>query len=182
MKHEFAARTLNVAAFAGNNERHTGHERLARFERLMEETQGLGGETPVAYSLQGTVQPDAAGKDEPWLHLAADATLTLVCQRCLGPVDVAVSFERDFRFVATEELALVEDEESEEDVLVISKSFNLLELIEDELLMAMPPMPKHDVCPQPVKLQAADAAFQESAEEKPNPFAVLQQLKKKDAG
>jgi uncharacterized protein len=182
MKQEFAPRTLNVAAFAANNESHTGDERLAQFGRLMEESQGLGGETLVAYSLQGSLQSDAAGKDEPWLHLAASATLSMVCQRCLGPVDVPVAFERDFRFVATEELAEVEDEESEEDVLVLSKSFNLLDLMEDELLMAMPPVPKHEICPKPVKLQATDAAFEETPSEKPNPFAVLQQLKNKDVG
>ena len=177
MKHEFEARTLNVAAFAVNGESHTGDERLARFGRLMEETRGLGGETLVSYSVQGSVQQDAAGQDEPWLHLAAQATLSLICQRCLSPVDVPVAFERDFRFVPTEELAAVEDEESEEDVLVLSKSYNLLELIEDELLMAQPPVPKHEVCPQPVKLQVADADFVAEPEGKPNPFAVLQQFK-----
>jgi uncharacterized protein len=57
-----------------------------------------------------------------------------------------------------------------------------LELIEDELLMAMPPVPKHENCPKPVKLQAVDAAFEEQPGEKPNPFAMLEQLKKKDAG
>jgi uncharacterized protein len=54
-----------------------------------------------------------------------------------------------------------------------------LELIEDELLMSMPTTPKHDTCPQPVKLQAVDANFAEEASEKPNPFAMLQQLKDK---
>jgi uncharacterized protein len=179
MKHEFAARTLNVAAFAQAGESHTGDERLARFDRLMEETRGLGGESLVSYSVRGDIRPDAAGLDEPWLRLSAQATLSLVCQRCMGPVDVDVAFDREFRFVATEELAEVEDEESEEDVLVLSKTFNLLELIEDELLMSMPTTPKHDTCPQPVKLQAVDANFAEEASEKPNPFAMLQQLKDK---
>ena len=182
MKNEFDARKLPVASFAKGQGTHAGEERLSRFERLMEQSQGLGGETQVSYSVQGNLRPDASGLDEPWLHLAAQATLSLVCQRCLGPVDEAVAFERDFRFVASEELAEVEDEESEEDVLVLSKSFDLLELVEDELLMATPLVSKHGVCPKPVKLQAADPEFVELAQEKPNPFAVLQQLKKKDAG
>ena len=67
---------------------------------------------------------------------------------------------------------------SEEDVLVLSREFNLLELVEDELLMSVPPVPKHEECPAPVKLQAADADFVDAPVEKPNPFAVLQQLKK----
>lgn len=182
MKQEFDPQHLHIAAFAKSQGTYAGEERLSRFERLMEQSQGLGGETLVSYALQGRTQQDAAGADEPWLHLSAQATLTLVCQRCLGPVDEVVSFERDFRFVASEALAEVEDEESEEDVLVLSKSFNVLELIEDELLMSTPLVSKHETCPKPVKLQAADPGFEEPAQEKPNPFAVLQQLKKKDAG
>jgi uncharacterized protein len=181
MKHEFVAQQLPVAAFAHSQGNHAGAEPLSRFERLMEQSQGMGEGHLVTYSVQGSVQPDASGVDEPWLHLSAQATLSLICQRCMGPADIAVGFERDFRFVASEALAEVEDEESEEDVLVLSKSFNLLELIEDELLMATPLVPKHAVCPKPVKLQAADPAFTEVEQEKPNPFAVLQQFKKKDA-
>jgi uncharacterized protein len=182
MKHEFEATHLHIAAFAQSQGTHAGEVRLSRFDRLMEQSKGLGGETFVSYSVQGEMHTDSAGLDEPWLHLSAQATLSLVCQRCMVPVDQAISFERDFRFVASEALAEVEDEESEEDVLVLSKAFNMLELIEDELLMSTPLVPKHEVCPVPVKLQAADPAFVEPAQEKPNPFAMLQQLKKKDAG
>ena len=93
-----------------------------------------------------------------------------------------MDFARDFRFVASEAIAEQEDEESEEDVLVTSKAFDLLELIEDELLMAAPLVPMHTVCPQPLKLQAVDPEFVELPQDKPNPFAVLQQLKKKGPG
>jgi len=182
MKNDFAPRTLHVAAFAQSGGSHAGEERLARFERLMEESRGLGGETWVSYSVSGEIRQDAAGANEPWLNLKAHASLALVCQRCMGPVDVPVEFDRSFRFVATEDLAAVEDEESEEDVLVLSKTFNLLELIEDELLMAMPLSPMHVACPQPVKMQVADAGFEEVEDEKPNPFAVLQKLKDKGLG
>ena len=182
MKHEFDATHLHIAAFAQGEGTHSGEERLSRFERLMEQSQGLGGETFVTYAVEGKTHTDASGADEPWLHLSAEATLSLICQRCLTPVDEVISFERDFRFVASEALAEVEDEESEEDVLVLSKSFNLLELIEDELLMSTPLVPKHEVCPLSVKLHAADPEFVELTQEKPNPFAMLQQLKKKDAG
>ena len=182
MKNEYAPRHLHITAFAKNKATLAGEEKLKMFERLLEESQGLGGETVVTYSAVGEVRPDAAGVDEPWVHLSAQTMLSLVCQRCLGAVDVAVGFERDFRFVASEELAEVEDEESEEDVLVLSKAFDVLELIEDELLMAAPLVPMHEECPKPVKLHAADAGFEEQPEERPNPFAVLQQLKKKGAG
>lgn len=182
MNHEFDPKRLNVVVFAQSGGNCSGAEPLRTFERLVEENGGLAGETTVSFSSQGSSRLDPAGIDEPWLHLSASTTLAQVCQRCMGAVDVLVHFERDFRFVASEALAEVEDEESEEDVLVISKGFNLLELIEDELLMAMPPVPMHAVCPKQVKLLAVDPNFEALGGGLPNPFAALQSLKKKDSG
>ncbi len=178
MNKEFNPQHVHVTAFAQSNGRFAAEERLAHFDRLIEETQGLGGEGWVSYTVQAEMRVDAAGANEPWLHLAGQVTLPLICQRCLGPVDIDVAFERDFRFVASEELAAIEDEESEEDVLALSRDFNLLELLEDELLMAMPSAPTHDVCPVSVKFQAADSDFDAQTAQKPNPFAVLAALKK----
>jgi uncharacterized protein len=182
MKNDFAPKHMNVDTFARGSEKVEGDERLARFDRLLEETLGLGAESPVSYSARGEVRNEGQAGEELWLHLSAHVVLPLICQRCMGPVELPVAMERSFRFVATEELAAIEDEESEEDVLVLSRDFNLLDLIEDELLMALPVVPKHEVCPVAVQLQVADADFVDEPVEKPNPFAVLGQLKKKPVG
>lgn len=179
MKHDYDARHLNVEAFAKAQGTLEGSESLAHFGRLLEEAQGLGAQTPVHFTAKGMTRPDGAPGAQVWLALTAQVALPQTCQRCLGPVELPVSFEREFRFVATEEVAAVEDEESEEDVLALSRDFNLLELVEDELLMALPAVPKHDVCPDAVKLQVADADFADEPAEKPNPFAVLERLKSK---
>lgn len=180
MKNDFAPQHLNVQAFAKAAASLAGQPRLAHFTRLLEETHGMGADLPVVYTARGEVRHEDQPGEEIWLHLAAQVALPLTCQRCLGPVDFPLAFDRSFRFVATEELAAIEDEESEEDVLVLSRDFNVLELIEDELLMAMPAVPKHEVCPVAVKLQVADPDFvEEGPAEKVNPFAVLEQLKKK---
>ena len=178
MKNEYALRHFPVAAFAMSGAVHSGSEKLAAWARVMEETSGVGAETAVDFTLLGEMRRDGAGVDEPWLHLKVRAVLPLQCQRCLGPVDVPLEFERDFRFVATEALAAVEDEESEEDVLVLSPAFDMLELIEDELLMSMPPVPMHAACPRPVKMQAADADFVDVLADKSHPFAALEQFRK----
>jgi uncharacterized protein len=179
MKNDFVATRLNVENFAKAAATLVGDERLARFDRLLEETQGLGAETLVGYSARGEVLHAGEGNEELWVHLVAHTVLPLTCQRCLGPVDVPMDVERSFRFVATEELAEELDEDSEDDILVSSRDFNLLELVEDELLMGLPAVPKHEVCPEPVKMQAVDADFVDEPTEKPNPFAKLEQLKKK---
>lgn len=179
MKHDYDARHLSIEAFAKAGGSIQGSEALAQFDRLQDEAQGLGSQNPVRFRAVGTTRPNGATSEQIWISLSAEVALPQTCQRCLGPVDVPVSFEREFRFVASEEVAAVEDEESEEDVLVLSRDFNLLELVEDELLMALPVVPMHGVCPAGVKLQVADVDFVEEEQEKPNPFAVLGQLKKK---
>lgn len=178
MKHDYDARHLNIEAFAKANGNIAASENLAQFDRLLEEAQGAGPQNPVRFTAKGMTRPNGATSEQIWLALGAEVDLPQTCQRCLGPVDVPVSFEREFRFVASEEVAAVEDEESEEDVLVLSRDFNLLELLEDELLMALPVVPKHDVCPGALKLQVSDPDFAGEEQEKPNPFAVLEQLKK----
>lgn len=179
MKHDYDAQHLNLEAFARAQGSLTGSEELPHFERLQQEAQGVAATSPVRFTAEGQIRSDGGQGEQIWLVLTAEVALPQTCQRCLGPVEVPVLVEREFRFVATEEQAEVEDEDSEEDVLVLSRDFNLLELVEDELLMALPVVPKHDICPSPVKLQAADADFVEEEDKKPNPFAVLQQLKTK---
>jgi uncharacterized protein len=179
MKNIFVAKHLNVEAFASADGRIERDEHLGLFERLMQETQGLGAAGVVSFSADGERRNSGGPKEEIWLHLRATAVLPLTCQRCLGPVELPVTVERSFRFVENEALAAVLDEVSEEDVLALSKDFDLLDLVEDELIMGLPAVPKHDLCPVPVTLQVADAAFADPPVDKPNPFAALEQLKKK---
>jgi len=62
-------------------------------------------------------------------------------------------------------------------LLVTAPQFDVMALLEDELLMALPLVPMHETCPVTPVFSAGDAAV-EAAEAKPNPFAVLGQLKK----
>ena len=95
----------------------------------------------------------------------------------MGPVSIPIDITREFRFVANEEEAAAQDDDSEEDLLVSSREFNLAELIEDELLMGLPLIPRHDVCPTPIKLEAVDPDFEATSLVKPNAFAALAQLR-----
>ena len=62
-------------------------------------------------------------------------------------------------------------------MLVISRDFDALSLVEDELILALPLVPRHEVCPQALPVDAVDEAF-EAASQRPNPFAALAALKK----
>jgi len=167
---------MDVKAFAQSASEIAGHNLLSKYERLMQETQGLGSDRLLNWSARGEFRTDEAGAGQVWLHLTVDVSLPLTCQRCLGPVDIAVLVNQSFRFVDSEEAAEAQDEEAEEDVLVLSQDFNLADLIEDEVLMALPVVPRHEECPVDVKLAAVDPGFDAASSEKRNPFAVLAKL------
>jgi uncharacterized protein len=95
----------------------------------------------------------------------------------MAAVSTALAVEQWYRFVESEEVAMAEDDESEEDLLVMLPQFDLLTLLEDELLMALPLVPMHESCPVMPVFSAGDPAV-EVDQAKPNPFAVLSQLKK----
>lgn len=177
MSHEFVAARLDLKAFAKAGAVLSGQEPLSNYERLLAETGGQGGERQVAWEARGELRQDAGGHEQTWVHLRAAVSLPLVCQRCMGPADIALSVDRSFRFVATEAQAEAEDEEAEEDVLVLSRDFSLKNLIEDELLMDLPVVPRHAVCPTELKLAVQDPDFEAAEAVKPNPFAVLAGLR-----
>ncbi len=168
-------RSLDVKAFAKARTYLEGETPIAELERLAQDCVGeLTGH--VVWSLQGAVEPDASGKDAIWLHLEANATVPLTCQRCLHPVSAELLIKQDFRVVADEATAVAEDDESEEDLLVLEDHFDALALIEDELLMALPLVPMHPTClSERVPTSKEEEAI--LAESKPNPFAVLASLK-----
>jgi uncharacterized protein len=82
---------------------------------------------------------------------------------------VDISVNRWFRFVADEATALAEDDECEEDLLVTSAELNTIELLEDELLLAMPLIVSHGSCQPPASAALVD--------DLPHPFAALAGLK-----
>ena len=187
----FRADRLDVEGLAQTNGYLKGQDLLQKYERLRQEScwleVDLTSNESVNWTAKGELIDNAgeASKVKPqiWLHVTAHATLPQTCQRCLGEVGMPLEVNRSYRFVADEATAEAQDDASEEDVLALSREFNLLELVEDELLMALPLVPMHDACPVPPKMAAADPDFEGGAEAigagKPNPFAVLAALKGK---
>jgi len=103
----------------------------------------------------------------PSLQLTLDAQLPLVCQRCLEHLLCDISLTLDY-VVSKEEPESIE-EDDEVDWLELSRKMNLNELIEDELLIAMPFAPTHEEACKSLKLESG---------EKHNPFAQLKGLVK----
>lgn len=177
MEKTFDPRHLDIKAFAQAGAGLQGETPLANCPRLLDEQFAQNAEGVVRWQLQGRMVPVTGGAAQVAVSLQAEVTLALQCQRCLSAVLEPVVAEREFLFVADEATAEALDEDSEADVLVISRDFDVLSLVEDELILALPLVPRHDTCPQNLPDAAVDEDF-ERASERPNPFAALAALKK----
>jgi uncharacterized protein len=176
MTQEIHPPKLDIKHAAQSAAQFSGRDLLSNYERLTHEAQGLGNENYLNWSARTELSQDGAGLEQVGLHLVVDVTLPQICQRCLTQVEVAVHIDRTFRFVESEAVAAELDDGSEDDVLVLSREFDLAALIEDEVLMDLPLVARHDICPVEVKLAVADANFIDTAPP-PSPFAVLTKLK-----
>ena len=177
MSKDFSATRLDVRAFAQAGGHLEGEAPLSAFKRLDADALAVEGEQfMVRWEADGELVEQTGGNGHVWLHVSAEVELPMTCQRCLTEADIPLYVDRSFRFVADEATAEMEDDDSDEDLLALSREFNLLELIEDELLMEVPVVPRHEECPVPVKLESSDADFEQANEQKENPFAVLQSL------
>ena len=180
MQQEFASSRhshLDLRAFAQSAGQLADSESLAGYERIARECAGLAQNAMLAWSARGEMRSDHLGQEEIWLHLHADAIAPMTCQRCLDAVDIRLRVDRSFRFVADEETAAAQDDGAQEDLLVLEGEFNLRQLIEDELVLALPLIARHDVCPAQAPLTTNDSEFGMAVAGRPNPFAVLAGLK-----
>jgi len=168
---------LDVRAFARSAGALRGTASLPDFARVAHDCVGGGVGTLVRWSVDGVVRGGTEVAAQLMLHLQIDTSMLLTCQRCLEPVETTITVDRWFRFVPDEETADAQDDDSEEDLLVESAEFNLRELMEDELVLAMPLIPSHAECPTTPLLSASDPDFDDAGPAKPHAFAALAKLK-----
>ena len=172
------AKRLNIQALAETAATLSDSTSLQSMERLAPEFIGSNTDNAVNWKVAAEMRSGASGQMDVWMHIEADVALALTCQRCMAVSSTPIAINQWYRFVATEEVAMAEDDASQEDLLVMEQQFDVLNLIEDELLMALPLVPMHDACPAQPAFSAGEADLSDVAAVKPNPFAVLAQLKK----
>ncbi len=175
----FDARRLDLNRLADDAATLVGAWPLAALARLTEDA-APAGDGQVHWTLRAERRAAPGGPAEPWLHLEARATVRLTCQRCLQPVDEPLAVQRSFRFVADEAAAEREDEQAEEDVLALPPRgrLDLQPLVEDELILALPIVPRHAECPEPLPMGASDPGADEDVPQA-SPFAALAALKRR---
>lgn len=150
---------INNLDIAIKNQEISGEIALENLGRLTEAINKTSNNvTNIRYKLVGSTKK----MHLPSLRLELEAILPVLCQRCLEemPIDLSLKFD----YVITEVAPPEFDENDEIDWLEPSQHMNLNELIEDELLIAMPIAPVHEASCTQASMQSG---------EKPNPFAAL---------
>lgn len=163
------AALTDIFEFARLGRKAQGDEPIMRFERLVADLPDQPA-TVVQWQVHGLCN----AQDQLFLDVQASAEPTMVCQRCLKPVVVPVSATNRVQVVSSEDqLDDASDDPEVPERILGSNRFDLLGLVEDELILALPYVPRHDICPEPVAVTE-----QEMEAVRPSPFAVLSQLKK----
>lgn len=109
----------------------------------------------------------------PTGQLVVTAKVNVICQRCLQPMTSVLRSESDVAFAAGESERVPGGYEL---IAGDPKRVDLAELVEDELLLALPPIPRHaagESCRLP-----GTAAEEPPAPEMRRPFAGLKDLLK----
>jgi uncharacterized protein len=158
----------------------SGFLAMTDMPRLAEEVSSVNPGDGFDWQMETHFEDSPGSEPRQILNLVLKGRLHLVCQRCLQDCAVDLDEKRRFLLVASEAEAdnyPLEDEEQEP--LVASQHFNLLETIEDEVLLSLPLIPKHPegFCEPHATvfgLEDEDAAL----DERENPFNILKNMKK----
>ena len=153
---------INNLEVAKNQETLSGEIPVSSYERLADILdQKVENPQKLTYQLSGSTTK----LHLPSLDLTIDAELPLICQRCLSTMQLKLSLS--YEYVISESEPGEFEGSDDIDWLEMSREMNVNELIEDELLMAIPLAPTHNEDCKPVKHESG---------EKHNPFAALKDL------
>lgn len=168
-------RSLDTLAFTEQGQKLSSQCSVMLFSRAIDGLPEQDETQMIAWQLWG--ETDAAG--HRLLHVRLDGVVQLECQRCLEAFPFPVQVENTFLMVDQEsELAVGEDDPEALERILIARKYDGFELLEDELILSLPYVPVHDVCPHLPK-GVFSAGEQETPDiERKNPFKVLEQLKK----
>jgi uncharacterized protein len=155
----FMLDAYRFAREAGCREGRLALAELPRLADVLAQTEGW-----VDYRLSGLT----GERGQARLRLQVTGRLLLVCQRCLDAVAHDLAIDRLLE-LASEDSAPTQEEMEDDgvDVLPLDGMLAVDALIEDELLLSLPIVPRHAECALPVT--AADSG-------KAHPFAALAAL------
>lgn len=164
---------LDAIKFADSETVLSGSLDVNLFKRFQDAVEDVNG--PVDFKL--AFQRDA--EDHMFIDGECSTRVTMVCQRCLNAVVLGVRGEFQVGLAFSDEKAKHLPKQYEPAIMDSNGSIDSFELVEDELILALPMFAYHADGECEIKQPKAETEPVEVTEKKDNPFAVLQQLKSK---
>jgi uncharacterized protein len=127
--------------FARTGSKLQGAWPVADFARLRDMLRTDDG--TLQYKLLGVAQE----RGRPALQLRVGGMLQLVCQRCLGALEFPLHIDVSLQLAATQAEVDAQPLEAEgPEQIVAGREMPVRELVEDEVLLALPLAPRHERC------------------------------------
>lgn len=149
---------------------------IAGFERFRQQLTSSRGEVrfALAFGIDGEYRRVISG--------TVNANVDVLCQRCLEPVAIDLADTFALAMVESEEQAARLPAELDPWMAPVDARLMLAEILEEQLILCMPIVSYHDVDCTPANMTGAhhDESSETTQSSKPNPFAVLRDLKKPD--
>ena len=131
--------TVDSVQFARTNGELRTSAPIAELKRLAHVV--LEGEEEFDIWLEGFQDNDS----RPCLRLRVSGTIRLACQRCLEPLSIELASDRHFVLVEREDQLMdLADEDDNVESLLAEEKFDVMVLVEDEILLQVPIAPTHD--------------------------------------
>jgi uncharacterized protein len=161
-----SAKIVDSFEFCKQQQQLAGQTPVAEFARLSTELASNTG------TLDWTVVGGRHAIGVAQLSITVSGDIQLLCQRCLSPMSYSLSSASTMVLAkdeadADETEARLDDDSL--DVIVGSATQDLMVLLEDEALLALPLSPRHAQCPGDVPIAGTEKAE--------SPFAVLKKLR-----
>ncbi len=154
----------------------SGESAVGELQRLASLLASPGGR--IEWQLRGWRDPRPEGGFDEFMELSFVATVQPACVRCLLPVEATLRVQRPYRLVRSEDEAQRLDPDDEDfDVIAGSARFDLVALIEDEAIMALPPASRHEGCAPATSAPGDDAPGDAPGAAAEHPFAALRRLR-----
>ncbi len=120
----------------------------------------------LKYSITGGT--NVAGR--PCLGLDISGNFMLTCQRCLKPMPWGMASRAELELVTSQES--IDNATDDRDRVLAGKEMDVDALVEDEIILAVPMIPRHEVCSTAKAIGSSEGA---------SPFGVLAVLKRGSA-
>jgi uncharacterized protein len=115
-----------------------------------------------------TIRGGTTAQGKPALHVEAGGKLELACQRCLESVEVPITVASELELADSQQA--IDRADDEVDRVLATRSMPVAALVEDEVILALPMVPKHAECP--ARVEGTDKVG-----ERDLPFAALAALR-----